>query len=179
MRQWCATKDDTVPKIEPPSADETLSSATAAAQPPLACDAVTAFTGYLSDEPKDIIDSSLDDDNGKGLGGDGHGINNKLPVVRPLKHHKLDVPAHAQKRIDNERHGDERCVALKAIEKLLKSKKTKFIGGLGGLQAKRTRTIQSHLALIIKRGRSSIDASERAAETYGFTPIWGGCQLCS
>ncbi|KAG1850739.1 hypothetical protein C8R48DRAFT_750082 [Suillus tomentosus] len=158
-------EDDTVPKIEPPGVDETLSNAAAAAQPPLACDAATAFTGYLSDEPKDVIDSSSDnddnDDDSKGLGGDGHGISNKLPVVRPLKRRKLDVPARAQKRINKERCGDDRRVALEAIEKLLKSKKT------------------NHLALIIKRGRSSIDASERAAETHGFAPIWGGRQLRS
>ncbi|OJA10022.1 hypothetical protein AZE42_12882 [Rhizopogon vesiculosus] len=39
-------------------------------------------------------------------------------------------------------------MALEAIEKLLQSEKTTFIGGSSGLQAKRACTIQSHLALI-------------------------------
>ncbi|KAG2159301.1 uncharacterized protein EDB93DRAFT_1237498 [Suillus bovinus] len=68
-------------------------------------------------------------------------------------------------------------MALEAIEKLLKSKKTNFVSD--GLQAKWARTIQSHLALIVKRGHSSIEASERAAESHGFAAAWSGRQLCS
>ncbi|KAG2108725.1 uncharacterized protein F5147DRAFT_745701 [Suillus discolor] len=152
MRQWCATKDDTVPDIGP-SVDETHSNTAVVAQPLQACDTVIAFTGYLSDKPKDVVDSSSDnndndddDDDDEGLGGDGYDISNQLPIVQPLKCHKLN-------RIHTERCGDERCMTLEAIGKLLKSKKT------------------NHLALIVKRGYSSIDASKRAAETHGFASV--------
>ncbi|KAG1858571.1 hypothetical protein F4604DRAFT_1882904 [Suillus subluteus] len=60
-----------------------------------------------------------------------------------------------------ERCADERRMALEVIEKLLKSKKTNFVSGPDG------------------RGHSSIEASERAAESHGFTAVWGGRQLHS
>jgi hypothetical protein len=102
-----------------------------------------------------------------------------LPAVPPLKRRKLDISFRAQRKLDKEKRENERITALEAIEKLLKSKKTVFISGPSGLQAKRARTIQSYLALVVKRGHSSIDASECAAESHGFAPVWGGRQLRS
>ncbi|KAG2153091.1 uncharacterized protein EDB93DRAFT_1239876 [Suillus bovinus] len=54
--------------------------------------------------------------------------------------------------------------ALKDVDKLLKSKKTQFIGGL-------------HLKLVVTNRRTFLDASERAAEAHGFAAKWGGRQL--
>jgi hypothetical protein len=39
--------------------------------------------------------------------------------------------------------------------------------------------MQSHLWLVIKNQRFSIDASECAAESHGFAAKWGSCNLCS
>jgi hypothetical protein len=67
---------------------------------------------------------------------------------------------------------------LKALGMLLKSKKTKFVGGMQGLQACCTRAMESHLRLVVK-GWQFILALEQAAETHGFAAKWGGRQLCS
>ncbi|KAG2750889.1 hypothetical protein P692DRAFT_20847015 [Suillus brevipes Sb2] len=63
------------------------------------------------------------------------------------------------------------------MDKLLKLKKTQFIGGLRGLQARCTQAIQSHLKLVATNGRTFLDASECAAEAHGFAAKWGGRQL--
>ena len=55
-----------------------------------------------------------------------------------------------------------------------KAKKTEFVGGLQGLQARRVHAMESALALVVKNGRHLIDASWRAAETHSFTMAWGG-----
>ncbi len=67
--------------------------------------------------------------------------------------------------------------ALSAIQCLLRSKKTQLEGGENGLQAYRARAIQSYLTMVVKRGRLSVDASERAAESQGFAAKWGGRNL--
>ena len=66
--------------------------------------------------------------------------------------------------------------ALVAIDKLLASKKTKFISGPQGLQAHCTLAIQSH---VVKNQWYSIDASERAVESHGFAAKHGGWLLQS
>ena len=101
----------------------------------------------------------------------------RLPAVPAFKRRKLDVPLHELRRLRQEQHLEELKGALAAIEKLLKSKKTAFIGGPNGLQAKRARSIQSYLMMVVKKGRLSIDASKRAAESHGFTAEWGGRQV--
>ena len=55
---------------------------------------------------------------------------------------------------------EERQAGLQAIEKLLKSKKTEFVGGPNGLQAKRACAILSFLTLLVKKGRLPVDASQ-------------------
>jgi hypothetical protein len=67
--------------------------------------------------------------------------------------------------------------AFQDVDRLLKSVKTQFVGGGNGLQARRTRAIHAHLDLVVRNGRLSSDAAERAAETNGFAPSWGGRQL--
>lgn len=69
--------------------------------------------------------------------------------------------------------------ALVAIDKLLASKKTKFISGPQGLQAHRTLAIQNHLQIVVKNQRYSIDASECAVESHGFAAKHGGRLLRS
>src|SRR5271163_243410 len=69
--------------------------------------------------------------------------------------------------------------ALHDISKLRKSAKTKFVSGCQGLQAKHVHAMETHLFLVCEAKRSSIDASERAAEAHKFAPKWGGCQLRS
>ena len=69
-------------------------------------------------------------------------------------------------------------MALVELDKMLKSPQTTFVGGPNGLQARRCRAIHAHLDLVIRNGRLSADAAERAAETNGFSPSWGGRQLC-
>ena len=64
---------------------------------------------------------------------------------------------------------DERMLkwgeALVAIDKLLASKKTKFISGPQGLQARHTLAIQSHLRIVVKSQRYSINASRGACDS--------------
>ncbi|KAG1727295.1 uncharacterized protein EDB91DRAFT_1061178 [Suillus paluster] len=101
----------------------------------------------------------------------------RLPAVPALKRRRVDVLHCEQRRMKQEKYLEELKGALAAIEKHLKSKKTAFIGGLNGLQAKRARSIQSYLMMVVKKGRLSIDASKRAAESHGFAAEWGGRQV--
>ena len=71
------------------------------------------------------------------------------------------------------------AIALKDINHLIKSKKTKYLSGPQGLQARQTLAIQSHLRIVVKNQRFSIDASERATESHGFAAVWGGRRLRS
>ena len=59
----------------------------------------------------------------------------------------------------------------------MKSKKTRYVAGPDGLQACWTAAMETHLRLVIENGRSSIDASEQAAESRGFATKWGGRQV--
>jgi hypothetical protein len=63
------------------------------------------------------------------------------------------------------------------LEKLLKSKKTAFVGGPQGLQARRTLAMASHFKMVVRNGRRWPDAAERSAEAHGFAAKWGGRQL--
>ncbi|KIK18907.1 hypothetical protein PISMIDRAFT_54765, partial [Pisolithus microcarpus 441] len=94
-----------------------------------------------------------------------------------FKRRRLDVPYRVQKQ----QKMDNRLLNLKTafedLDKMLKSAQTKFVGGQNGLQARRCRAIRAHLDLVIRNGRLSSDAAERAAETNGFSRSWGGRQL--
>jgi len=50
---------------------------------------------------------------------------------------KLDVPARTQRMASTAEQYNTQAKALEEIEKLLKLKKTEFLGGPHGLQAKR------------------------------------------
>lgn len=66
-----------------------------------------------------------------------------VPAMHPLKRCKLDVPARLQCKMTSVRRLEALTEALDTIEKLLKAKKTQFVAGPNGLQAKRTRAIQA------------------------------------
>ena len=97
----------------------------------------------------------------------------------PLKWQKLDVSYHVQHAKKHAAQISDFTAALKDIEKMIRSKKTKFLSGPYGLQAHQALAIRSHLELVVKNQRFSIDASMRAAESHGFAAKWGGCNLCS
>ena len=75
-------------------------------------------------------------------------------------------------------HISEFTATLKDIDKLIRSKKTKFISGPQGLQAHQALAIRSHLQLLVKKKRFSTDALLRAAESHRFAAKWGGRQVC-
>jgi hypothetical protein len=74
---------------------------------------------------------------------------------------------------------DEMAKAHAEIKNLLISRKSQFVAGENGLQAWQTQAIEYHLQLMIKNGQPTPEAAERAAESQGFAPKWGGHQVCS
>ena len=71
----------------------------------------------------------------------------------------------------------ELTTALDDLHSLLVSKKTKFLSGPNGLQARHAHAMESHLRLFIKSSYSWAKAAKQAAEAYGFTANWEGQQL--
>ena len=69
------------------------------------------------------------------------------------------------------------ALSWKKITALMKSAKTRFIGGPNGLQARCTRAIESHLHLMLKNKYSWMAASVLAAEVNGFGKCYGACAL--
>jgi hypothetical protein len=130
---------------------------------------------YLSDMSDDGTDT---DDHGNA---DNEETDSEAPSCRtpshqpsPLKRHKPEVSYREQRNQKRSEHMASLTTALKDIDYLIKSKKTKYLSGPQGLQARRTLAIQSHLRIVVKNQRFSIDASERAAESHGFAAVWGG-----
>ncbi|KAG2078730.1 hypothetical protein BDR04DRAFT_1112867 [Suillus decipiens] len=130
----------------------------------------------LYDETESDSDDSDDSDGGSGTAAPQ---NSCQPVVPRLKWHKLDVPYHEQRRLAKETKLEEMKKPLTSIEKLLKAKKTVFVGGPNGLQAKHAHSIQSYLTMVSKKKCLSIDASQRAVESHVFAAKWGGHQVHS
>ena len=178
------TQPQTVVLHDPIASDDRVASAPSNAS-------VLTQCGYLSDITTNSEESDTDSnghDSDHGIEDSGLEVRTcsvavesvstgRLVAAHPLKHRKLDVPAHAQRMLSTaEQHGAQ-ANALEEIEKLLKSKKTEFAGGPHGLQAKRARAIQSHLSLVVRNKRNSIQASTMAAECHGFAAAWGGHQI--
>ncbi|KIJ51680.1 hypothetical protein M422DRAFT_78752, partial [Sphaerobolus stellatus SS14] len=97
----------------------------------------------------------------------------------PLKHQKLDVPAHEAHMKAKEVTVLKQQEAWVAIQKLITSKKDLFESGHNGLQEYRARAIESCLQMMVKNGRKLMDTSERAAESQGFAKNWGGRMVWS
>jgi hypothetical protein len=98
-------------------------------------------------------------------------------AVPARKRQRREVPYRIERLEKRKKRQAEVKDALKDLQKLLQSKKTRFVAGPNGLQARRTAAIETHLRLIIANGRPSIDASQRAAESRGFAAKWGGRQV--
>jgi hypothetical protein len=155
---------------------------------PMAASAVTVtpeiFNGYLSD---------LSDSSDVELGSDGSSdydpdpINLPGPPVAgqtnmktqaqqppPLKRQRLQVPAHIARSQAQDERQKKMKQGLEDIEKLIQSKKDVFDAGHNGLQSYRACAIQSYLWMVVHNGKSTIEASQRAAESQGFAEKWGG-----
>jgi len=130
---------------------------------------------YLSDSDEGW--SSDDEDKPCPVAGTPNQSSGKLPAVPPLKRRKLEVPYRVQREKDRAVQMEKLKSALHDVGKLLKSAKTQFLGGVNGLQARRTHAIHAHLDLVVRNGRLSADAAGRAAEANGFAAAWGGRQL--
>ncbi|KAG6894945.1 hypothetical protein C0992_003824 [Termitomyces sp. T32_za158] len=104
-------------------------------------------------------------------------IQSLLPVAPPLKRRRLEIPVRTQREHSHKEKVKQLNEALADLKKLNKSKKTTFAGGPKGLQAVRTLAMQSFLCMVVKNGQLSVDASKRAAESYGFAAQWGGQKL--
>ncbi|EPS97533.1 hypothetical protein FOMPIDRAFT_1031940 [Fomitopsis schrenkii] len=149
------------------------------------------FTGYASDVSSDPADSDLEWDDITEMG-EARGNSEKnssdadqLPVAPdvgsfrvpdppPLKRRKLDIPTRQAQQLSSEAKHKNLAKALVDIEKLIRSKRYAFAAGENGLQAYRARAIQSCLQMVVQNGRKLMDASERAAESQGFSAKWGG-----
>jgi hypothetical protein len=59
-----------------------------------------------------------------------------IPSVPKLKRQKLDILYHEQRQLQSKERSDEFWSTYTNIQKLNKAKKTKFVGGLQGLQAR-------------------------------------------
>lgn len=152
--------------------------------PPLPLEARHSFAdhvAYLSDEDSES-EPSDDDKSSSDLELESipaAASSLRIAAAPPRKRRKLDIPFRLQKQQARTKRADELKKALEAVEKLLRSKKTVFDGGERGLQARRTRAIESHLRLVVVNGHSFTVASETAAEANGFAVKWGSRQLRS
>lgn len=103
---------------------------------------------------------------------------NYAPALFPLKRRKHDIPVRKAIQQKSQERRKERERALESIEKLIRSKKTKFDGGPTGLQSYRARAIESHLRMVVRDHVPSILAARRAAQSQGFAEEWGGRCVC-
>jgi len=146
MRNFFTQPQKVVPQAPRNDIDPIVStSGRVAGTPSALIDGVLTQCGYLSDI---MTDSESDTDHGIeagthiGLDVRTHSVPvesalmGRLPAVHPLKRCKLDVPARTQCMASTAEQYNTQAKALEEIEKLLKLKKTEFLGGPHGLQAK-------------------------------------------
>ncbi|KJA16237.1 hypothetical protein HYPSUDRAFT_193377 [Hypholoma sublateritium FD-334 SS-4] len=184
MRQFLTPKPKAV--LEPDHTEVSAIAVTTNTNPP---NDAEIFTGYLSDLSDDQLqledevsmihtrDPEDEDIPSANPAGPSDSIPSPLFNIRkpaPLKRRRLDVPS----RVARQKAREERCAILQRgltdIEKVIGSTRTNFVSGREGLQAYRARAIQSYLFMVVKNGRKGIEASERAAESQGFSAKWGG-----
>src|SRR6202040_3538231 len=158
----------TPPPVQPEFADDPdqLEAETTNEEPIL-----PGYESDLSSDDESLVDTGEIRFQGSSAGefDDGKGESPKKRIRR-----ELDEPARVTRLKSLENRKNELKLALRDIEKLLASRKTKFQAGNNGLQSYRARAIQSHLHMVVNRGRRGIDASEIAAESHGFAKKWGG-----
>ena len=85
----------------------------------------------------------------------------------------LETLVQEARRIAREKHRKELGAALKAIEAIIKSRKTRWAGGEHGLQAHRARAIRSYFQLVVRKNYGGVKASIIAAESHGFAKLHG------
>ncbi|KAI0337675.1 hypothetical protein BDW22DRAFT_1423443 [Trametopsis cervina] len=100
------------------------------------------------------------------------------PSVEPTftaskKRRRLEIPARVTRARAAEAIQAVRQQALKDVDRLLASHRQHFQSGNNGLQARRTRTIQSCLHMMVHGERRMMAASRIAAEANGFAVNWG------
>ena len=139
------------------------------------------FCGYLSDisedERRDENEENERNEENEGSPTFITAGSSSASITPAPKHQKLDIPARDQRKFSQEARHLKYQEGLAAIDKLIASKKEHFDAGRNGLQASRAQAIQSCLRMILQGGarrQTLTDASERAAESQGFAPKWGG-----
>jgi hypothetical protein len=141
------------------------------------------FRGYLSDQSNAKSDGDDGWSDHEGQSTDASGATDSLSPPGPLldiqnpplpKQQKLDISARESRKRKYVERRQQVETGLCDIEKLIASKRTAFDTGANGLQAYRARAIQSCLHMVVNNGRMLMEASERAAESQGFAPAWGG-----
>ncbi|KAJ7697544.1 hypothetical protein B0H16DRAFT_1749993 [Mycena metata] len=167
MRNMFAPKPPPPVQQPPPPPQQELSAPPASLSP-------AELVDYPSDHSESDEDSGSDADDEGGNIASASGTSRRLPAVPPRKRRKLDVPAREMRKRKQAAHQLEFEKALADIQKQIKSKKTKFDAGHNSLQEYRVRAIQSYLIMVVKHGRLTVEASERAAEAQGFAAKWGG-----
>ena len=130
------------------------------------------FAGYYSDLESD--DESLMGAGEDSVdGAESRVSENDEPPAKRIRR-QLEKPVLVTRSKLREKRINEQKQALHDIDRLLQSRKAKFQAGDKGLQSYRARTIQSHLRMVVRNGRRSVEASEIAAESHGFARDWGG-----
>lgn len=89
------------------------------------------------------------------------------------KRRRLDIPAREARALAVRKVRALRESALKDMNRLLSSQRQQFEAGNNGLQARRARTIQSCLHMMVHGNRGMMGASQVAAEANGFSVGWG------
>jgi len=129
------------------------------------------FPGYDSDLSEDEPMEDLVDDE-EPLNNDVEPIDVQPPPKRVRR--CLEIPVEVARNAARENKRKEFWQALDDIEKIIRSRKTRFRSGQHGLQWYRALAIQSYFRMVVNNGRNGIEASEIAAESHGFAKKWGG-----
>jgi len=129
----------------------------------------TVIFGYLSDLSDD---DTLDMDDKIDASDEMESTEDEQPRKRVRC--ELEVSVQKARELAHESRKKELQQALSDIEKVICSRRTDFQAGRNGLQAYRAQAIQSYFRMVVNNGRKSIDASEIAAESQGFSKKWGG-----
>jgi hypothetical protein len=129
----------------------------------------TVVFGYLSDLSDD---DTLDMDDEIDASDEMESTEDEQPRKRVRR--KLEVSVQKAHELAHKSRKKELQQALSDIEKVIRSRCTDFQAGRNGLQAYRAQAIQSYFQMVVNNGCKSIDASEIAAESQGFSKKWGG-----
>jgi len=105
--------------------------------------------------------------------------NKRLPTVPQLKRQKLEIPYHEQRQWRTEEQSKNFKIAFVDIQKFIRSKRTAFVGGGHGLQARCVRAMESLLMLVVKNKMHFVESSQHASKAHGFAAQWGGRMLHS